>query len=100
MSYTDEGDKTLDALQEDTLSGMMWMRLRMKRLRTGYDAARGGAERVAREVDILYDFLMQGDLLDDNGREKVDTLYEHILTACNDLRLMLEDRKDAGAPRC
>ena len=100
MSYTDEEDKTLDALQEDTLCGMMWLRSRMKRLQAGYDVAREGADRVAREVDILYDFLVQGDLLDDDGRDKVDTLHDHILKACNDLYLVLEDRKHAGAPRC
>ena len=96
MSHADGENKTLDDLHEDAGSGLMWMRVRVRKMRAGFDDAQQEAERVAREVGILRDFLVQGDLLEDDDREKVETLHDHILKAYDDLCSALDDGKGAG----
>ena len=98
---TDQENKTLMELHDEGMSGLMWMRVRVRKMRAGLDDARQEADRMAREVSILRDFLVQGDLLEDDDREKVETLHDHILKAYDDLCSALDDGKGAGtAPLC
>lgn len=95
MSHTDEQDKTLDDLQDDAFANLMWLRARVRSLRSGFDEASHLADKMAKETNILRDFLVQGDMLDERGREAVGILHDHITEAYIDLRVVIEEGQGA-----
>ncbi len=95
MSHTDEQDKTLDDLHDDAFTSLMWLRAHVRSLRSGLDSARQMADRMAAETNILRDYLVQGDMLDQNGREAVGILHDHITEAYIDLCQVIEEGRGA-----
>jgi len=99
MSHTDEQDKTLDDLHDDAFSSLMWLRARVRTLRAAFDDAKCEADRVSKEAGILRDFLVQGDILNDGDRDKVEILCDHINEAYIDLLLVLEEGREGRDSR-
>ena len=88
-------EKTVKEQFDDSIAAMLWLRIRFRSLREGYNDALGEAEKLWTEIDILKDYLLLGEALDEEGREKVEVMAGHIATAFGDLCAVLETGKRA-----
>jgi len=77
---------------------MLWLRIRFRALRQGYDDALGEAEKLWTEIDILKDYLLLGETLDEEGREKVEAMAGHIGNPFGELCAVLETGKHTRPP--
>ena len=91
---TDE-EKTAKEHFDDTIAAMLWLRIRFRALREGYADALGEAEKLWTEIDILKDYLLLGEALEEEEQEKVEAMTGHIARAFGDLRAALETGKRA-----
>lgn len=96
--FSADDEKTVKELFDDSIATMLWLHLRFRALREGYGNALGEAEKLWTEIDILKDYLLLGETLDEKGQEKVEAMTGHIGTAFGDLCAALEAGKHARPP--
>ena len=93
-AFADE-EKTVKEQFDDSIAAMLWLRIRFRALREGYNDALGKAEKLWTEIEILKDFLLTSEALDEGEHEKIEAMTGHIAKAYSDLRAALETAKRA-----
>ena len=93
-----DDEKTVKELFDDSIATILWLRLRFRALREGYNDALDEAEKLWTEIDILKEYLLLGEALEEDEREKVEAMTGHIGKAFGDLCAALETGKHARPP--
>ena len=90
-----DDDKTVSEQFDDSILAMMWLRTRFRGLREGCNDALDKAEKLWIEIEILKDFLLASEELNEGEHEKIQAMAGHIAKAYGDLCAAIEAAKRA-----
>lgn len=83
-------EKTVNELIDDSTAAILWLRIRFRALREGYNGALDEADKLWTEIEILREFLLIGESLEEGEKAKVEAMAGHIAKAHGDLCAALE----------